>query len=97
MEEQIAKDVLEALDKAGDGEFVEISLAPFLHSWANGKTSLSDNEVSKGLLQFAKTYNVDYVWVLSGGINVQHVLRFWKKSPPAIPEIITIGEQEKEN
>jgi hypothetical protein len=98
MEEQIAKDIQKALDELGPGEFVEISITPFIHSWANGRMSISDKEISQGLIRFAKTYSMDYIWILVDGEPMHNMLRFWKKSDPIKElEITIMGEEPKEN
>ena len=97
MEEQIAKDIWKVLSDNG-GEFVEIPLTPFIQAWANGKPSISDAEISKGLLQFAKKYSMDYLWVLVDGMPMHNTLRFWKKAEQLPePDVTIIGEEPKEN
>lgn len=97
MEEQIAKDIWKILSE-NEGEFVEIPLTPFIQAWANGKPSISDADISKNLLQFAKKYSMDYLWILAGGMPMHSVLRFWKKVNYLEELKVTyIGEEPKEN
>jgi hypothetical protein len=82
-EQELVEAMNEIINKDGD---VEIPVNTFVGLWFTSGEQLTDKSMTRHLLDFSESNDLDYVSVMNGHAQV-YMMRFWKKEKTKLLEV----------